>query len=452
MIRNIAIGGGAMLVGAVCFIGGLWAHFPENALITRVQYELQERSGGAWAVDADGARPWFPAGLTLHDVVLYEVETPKPKPRRRRLKGGDEAEGEEDNEIKKAVPFLRATTASARIALLPLLMGKQQIDFDAGVYGGELSGSVATGGERRLVVVEGEDLDLSLVPMAGDDWEIDATGMLNIDIDVDLAETKGRNADHSGSVHLRFEQLALPRISVSGMDMMPVTFSAAGLSLELKGNKAEITQGRFEGDVVDATFTGNITLGSLEPARWRMRVEIAVELDEKLGKMANMLPNLRGAKDENGVYHFLCTGSVGSPVCREDRSKGKGGQGVGAGPDNRPMRGLDDGPPGLGRPPGPRGNKGMDKGMDDGPNIELDPEAEARRQARKDRIKERRERLRQQREGAGIDGDVRELDEGPEPMDRGGPFEGEEPGPPFDNEGGDGQEIEIEPDPEQFQE
>jgi type II secretion system protein N len=448
MIRNIAIAGGAMLLGSVCFVGGLWVHFPDDALITRLQYELQERGGGGWALEAEGARPWFPAGVTLTDVTLFEVQSPKPKPKRRRVKNAEDEDPAEDA-AKKAVPFMRAATASVRLALLPMLLGKQQVDFAADVYGGDLSGSIATGGERRAVSIEGEDLDLSLVPISGDDWEIDATGLLNIDVDVDLSEAKGRSAEHSGSVTLRFDKLALPRISVSGMDMMPVTFSEAGLTLELKGNKAEITQGRFEGDVVDATFTGNITLGSLEPSRWRMRVEIAVELDEKLGQMANMLPNLRGAKDENGVYHFLCTGSVSSPVCREDRSKGKGGGGIGAGPGprNRPGPG-EDGPPGLGGDV----NRRIDKGMDDGPNIEVDPDAEARRQARKDRIKERRERLRQQREGAGPEGDVREFEEGPEPMDRGGPMDGEEQGPPFENEGGEDPDLEIEPDPEMMNE
>lgn len=447
MMRNLAIAGASALVGTVSFFAALVVHFPEEALIERLQYELQERGGGGWALQASGARPWLPLGITLTDVILLEVDKPRAKPKRRKRKDAEDEAAEEDSAAIKAVPFMRASAASIRLALLPNLLGKQQFDFSADVYGGELSGSYTVASERRQIEVDGEELDLSLVPIGGEDWTIDATGQMNIDMDVDLSDKKGRNADHSGTIKIGFDQLAFPRISASGMDLMPVSFSAAGLELELKGDKAEITKGRFEGDVMDATFSGNLTVSGQELSRWRMRVEIALELDEKLGQMANMLPTLRAAKDEQGVYHFLCTGSLGNPDCREDRSKARGGGAPSPSPIRRPGGGnIDDGPT-FGKD-GPPGFLGPEDGA---PNMELDPDAEARRQARKDRIKERRERLRKQREQQGGDPDVREFDEGdgpvgppngPEPIefDDGGPNGGEPEGPPEDEGQGDEEE------------
>lgn len=447
MIRNLAIAGASALTGTVCFFAALVVHFPEEALIQRLQYELQERGGGGWALEAGGARPWLPLGVTLTDVVLLEVEKAKPRARRRKNKDAD-TEGE-GSPAAKAIPFLRASAASVRLALLPNLLGKRQIDFDADVYGGEVSGSYTMAKERTLIDVEGEALDLSLIPIGGEDWTIDATGLMNLDFDVDLSDKKGRNADHGGTITIGFDKLAFPRISASGMDLMPVTFSEAGLELQLKGDKAEITKGRFEGDVMDATFSGNLTVSGTELSRWRMRVEIALELDEKLGQMANMLPTLRAAKDDQGVYHFLCTGSLGTPVCREDRAKGRGGATAG-GPIRRPggqrdnleggpLDEIEGGPPGFMGPPG--GGP---------PGLELDADAEARRQARKERIKERRERLRQQREQGGGEPEVRDFEEGDGPIGPpNGPPNGMEPiefddggepeGPPED-EGGDEEE------------
>jgi hypothetical protein len=141
-----------------------------------------------------------------------------------------------------------------------------------------------------------------------------------------------------------------------------------------------------------------------------------------------MVPDMKRARDDEGIYHFLCTGTVGRPVCREDRSKVR----------PSPSAAL-----GAGGPP-------------DGLDASADPEE--RRRARRDRVKERRERLREEREArkSGADDGPRELFEpgngpggrrlpgpgtrGPPPEFIGGPPDEEEfedgpvGGPPFEED------------------
>lgn len=385
-MQKLAIAALASLVGLMSFMVGFKVHFPGDAVLERTRWQVQDASGGTWALEALDASWWMPAGLTLEDAVLYSVDVPRKKRRRKKRKQAEDAAelGADGLSVPvKATPVLRADSAAARIALLPLLTGRTAVDFDLELYGGEATGTAGDEAEFTTLQTSIEGIDLARMPSSGDDWSVDAVGALSAEIDLRLAKDTGRDGPgHEGSVKLNIDGFAIQAASAMGIDLMPATFSQAVLELEMDGTKAEVREGRFIGDILELTVDGHINMNSQDPDRWRLRLELQLELEDQLDTMASMLPMLKQAKDDAGTYHLLCSGTFSRPVCREDRSKVRG-----ASP--------------LGRPPSP-GTIGRDqkrnRGVRPEPPGRADEDADERRRKRRERIAERREKLRRERE------------------------------------------------------
>ncbi len=366
MMNRLWLGLGASALGMVVFTVAMHVHFPGDAIVERARWEIQNASGGDYALEASGARWWMPGGVTFTDASILSIDN------KRRTRGA------EDGVTGK--PMFQADSASVRLALLPLLRGTQVIQYAAEVYGGMLSGEFGESTTHRLITVHTDGLDLSRIPIEGEEWSVDAKGMLKIDADLAIATEKGKKApDSEGSVLIEIDNFVIENSRMMGMDLVAAEFSEAVLELKMKGKKAEVERGRFESDLIDLTLGGHINMGASDPDRWRLRIELTFTLGESLDTMASMLPNMKRARGEDGTYHMLCTGTWGSPVCREDRSKVRG---------ERPSRraGRDDGEElqGADRPEKlPRRTAG--RRSDD---------AEKRREERRRRLEERRARLR----------------------------------------------------------
>ena len=100
-MQRVALVLGGFAWAVVCFYVGLWLTFPGGEAATRVTWEVQELSGGAWNLQLDDVKPWRLTGATLSEVQLLSV------PQGRRAK--DEAPS----------LVLRADSVSARAELLP---------------------------------------------------------------------------------------------------------------------------------------------------------------------------------------------------------------------------------------------------------------------------------------------------------------------------------------------
>ncbi|MFT5681914.1 MAG: type II secretion system protein N, partial [Myxococcota bacterium] len=171
MIKTIAMGAGASVWGLAVFGIALHVHFPEESLIERVRWQVEEGSGGAWLLDAEGASPYRMTGVSLSDVTLFKAE----KKRRRR---GD------DDTPAAASPFLRSESVSVRAKPLSLLTGSQAASFSADLYSGEVSGDVSMSEDVTAIDAVAEDIDLNLIPFSGETWSIDAAGKLKLDVDM----------------------------------------------------------------------------------------------------------------------------------------------------------------------------------------------------------------------------------------------------------------------------
>lgn len=390
-MRVLGIGLSALATFVVVFLLAAWVHFPGEAARDRLSWELQEATDGAWLLQAADARPWR-LGLALEDVVLFKRET-----KRRRAT---------EEEPTPALPVLRLEELAVRARLLPLLRGDRSAAFAMDVYGGELDGDVSVNDTRRRLRVEGGGIDLSRIPLEGDEWSIEATGLLGVEGDLSLGVEDVKTS--TGLLRIEVTDLVFQQATIMGMTLEPTPFSEAVLAFDVKDGKAEVTQGRFSSEPVDITVKGEISLNkALE--RSRLKLELEVRFSEQFDTLARMAPDLKAARDEDGVYHFKVSGTLSSPRLREDRLVSR----------NRTLS-----PSRLG------GAAAGDDEGDAGSADESEEDAEERRAKRRERIAERRQRMLDRRENKeGFDepglpplpGELRELQEGgdaPRALDR----------------------------------
>ncbi len=294
---------GGLAWALICFYGGLWLTFPGELAAERAAWELQEASGGAWKLQVADVKPWRVSGATLKDAQLLSVP-----------RGRKGAEGPPSL-------VLRAESISAREELLPLLGGAYMTAVRASLYGGELSGRVGLDGSLLVVDLLGEDLDLSAYPFGGEDWSLDAGGLLQAKINLKLDQ--GDIEASKGVVDLKIEDLVLSGVSFSGFSLdQSAKFSTAHLRMKLSDGAAEVKKGAFSSDLADVEVGGEITLA--EPlSRSRLNLTVTFKLAEEIDQLARLA--LKGARDGEGRYHFKASGTLSTPRFREDRLAARGG-------------------------------------------------------------------------------------------------------------------------------
>lgn len=366
MIRTLLIGALASLWGTVVFVVGLHVNFPSSSLLDRARWEVQDRSEGDYALDATEARLWRLTGIEVDDAVLYRV----PPDRGRRDEG------------PVAVPVVRVDSLAARVQLLPLISGKQTLGFLAEVFGGSLDGSVTLDGTRTIVDARGSELDLARMPIEGDEWAVDATGIarLVVDLSTDSEDIKSS----SGTLTLDIDDFVVRSATAMGMTFdQQFDFTEAGLAFDIEDGKATVTRGAFVSEALTAAIEGDITLNKRGFSRWRLKLDVKLNLGEDLEQMAKFA-GIDDARDDDGTYHFSCTGSLGNPRCRAD--------GVASGQRSTTRRGRN-----ARVRSGPRDDAPDVRGSGD-EDEDRRVAREKRRERRLERLRERRERLREVRD------------------------------------------------------
>ncbi len=401
MIQKLLLGLGALAWGGVTFLAGLYITFPAAAARDRLVYEFGEWSRDEYALDVGDLSLWRLSGVDLDDVTLYTVK------KGRKTK---------DNPTPTAerTPLLRFDGLAVRAAPISMLMGKDALAFVAEIYGGTLDGEFAQSEAGVEVSFDGGDIDLGTLPIATDQMKLNLVGIASgeADLTFDAADVK----NSTGFLKLSFKGLGLGADSlVAGFQLPEVNFTEAGVAFEVKDGKMSVTEGTFESDVLDATLSGDIVLNK-KLARSRNRLELLFSLPDDLDQLAQISPDLKRSRDDDGKYHLTIGGTVLAPSVRFARAGAAAAVDSAAGPRSPGPR------PGM---IGPAGEPG------DRPGATGDPEE--RRKAREERIRERRERLKERREQAergGQPGDDQEVFD-----EKGGPPDLEEFDPGMGDEG-----------------
>ncbi|MFZ5481020.1 MAG: type II secretion system protein GspN [Myxococcota bacterium] len=369
MMRRVLWVLGGLGWGAVSFLVGVYATFPTDVARHRAELEFHKATNKEMAVGIGDLSLWRLSGADLSDVDLYTVK------RGRRTKDDPKP----PMERTKVLHFDRL---AVRAAILPTLLGKRAVAYVAEIYGGDIDGTWATSDRTLEVTYDISDVDLSKMPLASETMELNLLGTIegSGDLVLDTEDVKSS----SGSVRLSFPGIGLGKGSkVAGFELPEVVFDKAVVAGEVKEGKLEITEGTFESSVLTATLSGDITLNK-KLGRSRNRLELSFTLPEDIDKLAQVAPDLKRARDSDGVYHFLVTGTVLAPNARPNRA---GGRAARTPREDGPLAGAGVGPL--------AGDREGDAAASE----------EARRARREKRIQERRERLRKRREEAAARGE-----------------------------------------------
>lgn len=405
LLLGIAASGSACMGSLV----GLFVTFPSQAASEWAAYQVHERDDD-YALEVGDVRPWVFPGLRATDVTFYSVK-----------KGRKTKDDPEPAAVRSEL--LKLDSLAVRIQVLPRILGTWSFGYAAEMMDGTISGHYARGDSGAELSFEIADLDLGLAPIQTDDATVILGGKLggSSDLVLDSEDVKAS----TGSLELVFDGLKLAEGSkVMGLVLPVVQFATAKVRLEAKEGKLAVTEGTFDGDVIDMTLSGDIAINK-KIERSRNRMELVVTLPPDLDQLARIAPSLKRARDAEGAYHFNIGGTIVSPTFRAGRGTG----GIAKNDDDGPRGRLDGGDEGSEMADG-------DAGTD------ADATRDERKRKREERIKERRERLRKRREEAGT-ATSGAMDEGPEFDPRGreprdvppdmGPDEMDGP-PPFDRE------------------
>lgn len=409
MMRWLLLGFGASASACAGSLIGLFVTFPSESASAWAAYQVHQRDDD-YSLEVGDVRPWVFPGLRATDVTLYSVK-----------KGRKTKDDPEPAAVRSEL--LKLDSLAVRVQVLPRIVGKWSFGYAAEMLDGTIRGHYARGDSGAELSFEIADLDLSLAPLQTDDASVNLLGKLggSSDLVLDAEDVKAS----TGSLELVFDGLQLAAGSkVMGLTLPVVQFATAKVRLEAKEGKLAVTEGTFDGDVIDMTLTGDITINK-KLERSRNRMELVVTLPPDLDQLARIAPTLKRARDAEGAYHFNIGGTIVSPTFRAGRGTGNTAKNDGDGPRARPDS-NDEGPE-----------------MADGDaGADADATRDERKRKREERIKERRERLRKRREEAGTatagtmdegpDFDPRGRDPGEGPPDM-GPDEMDGP-PPFDRE------------------
>ncbi|TVQ92896.1 MAG: type II secretion system protein GspN [Deltaproteobacteria bacterium] len=371
MLTRILIALGGLVWSALVFVVVLWWTFPSQAIVDRLAYEVQESSGGDYALTASAARPWW-AGLSLYDVEILAID-------------GDEV-----------TPLFDARSVSARSSLfsafssrIPVYakidLGDARIDIEAGL---DRSGS-----NVRLADIKTEDAKLSLGAIgaftSGLGADMSGTGDLSLDVDLTIGED---SRDHEGRVAIRGRKLGLnlaipdPFGGDTPFQLDPISVSSLDLVLETRNGKITLRTAELRSDLAHLDLEGDLTL---DPFFNRSRLRGKAVLSQLGGQLATFEGFLRSAKWADGTYHYTiaCTlDRLGTACFREDRERGSARP---AAPSIRAPAATPEGPRAITKP----GASRVD------PARETQNVRAEREKARQERLSDRRARLQDLRSG-----------------------------------------------------
>jgi type II secretion system protein N len=384
--------------GLLFFTLGLRLTFPSDAAKTFLVQQVDDLSGGQYALRMEDVSPWWGTGLTLENAQVLMREAPKP---RRRPRKGQDQEPADEPEADPYRLLVELTEVSARIKPFTTLVSRAPtFSLAANLYDGDIGGVVSQSGAVTVIDLLGTDINLERVPVDGETLKAKLAGALRARIDLMVDAEDAKNT--TGKVRFEVDGLRMSEASLMGFTLGEANFSEAVLSLNVEQGRAKVKKGSFVSDLLQVQIDGEVQLQS-PLGRSRLRLDFNVKLAEELDKLARLAPGVKEARDAEGVLHFTCSGTLDSPECGPEGSR-------------------------RGRVAGPIGGDGGvgGVGVDGDGGGEGEPmDAEERKRRREERLAERRERIRQLREQREAGGGEDEVDD-PERAGPGGP---RRPGP-----------------------
>ena len=281
---------------AAAFLFALRQTFPTEAVKERL---VMEAAAQGWQLVVTSVEPAGFAGIGMRDVTLQSRDGTR-------------------------IPIERLT---AQLELLPLLIGRKSIAFDASLFEGRVKGYAQDGRGAQRLVARLTGVDLSRAAALRKATGVDLAGLVSGDVDLTLdAATPARSAGHL--------DLAVDRAAVNGGEM-PVPGMAGALTLpklslgEVKASATvkdgKLTFDRLEARSDDVEASGDGLYLVMQPrlafapifGKARFRIHDGFWLKPGASSFKGIVEMaLAQARGRDGSYGFQIYGTVGQPQAK----------------------------------------------------------------------------------------------------------------------------------------
>jgi len=263
------------LVALVTFIIGLAASFPDDAILTRLEYALEQNLPAQ--VSIKYAEYSFPFSITAENVQIRMNEPNMP---------------EIDLDMVSLTPHLSS------------LIGKPGACFDIAIGNGQISGSVAQSGELS-VEVNALSFD---EPIQGFP-SLSVSGRIN---SANLDSHLRPEAETPTAITLQANDLKLSGTRNAGLGIDQVNFGQLELQLGGKGKNLMVQKATVSGGDLTATATGRIVIGRTITAT-RLNLEAQFKPTTSLDSSVSSLFELIGAPGNDGARKVNIRGTLAYP-------------------------------------------------------------------------------------------------------------------------------------------
>ena len=302
---------------AVAFLLGCYLAFPYAKLKDRLIAEFAAQQKGKLTtqkLEIDELEPYWFTGVKARGVRLTILGPPK-------------LVGEEDPPTVLEIEEVRA-----RVALLPKLLGKTQVNFFARAFGGQLEGTFWDSSSARHLDLELDDLAVSRVEPLKALLGLPMFGSLKGKVDLTFVDKRASKGE--GSINLSFTDLAvgdgtakikgslaLPKVQVGELDLETTVkdgvvtvskFGAAGKDVDFAADGTMRLKDQPTESIADIYLRFKVSDG------YRNRNDVTRSIFGAPGSTAPALieladPKVKQSKRPDGFYGWHMIGMMSSP-------------------------------------------------------------------------------------------------------------------------------------------
>jgi type II secretion system protein N len=238
-----------------------------------------EREG--YQLQADEFRKAFPLGITVRDAQVSDARG----------------------------TLLKLDSATIRLNILPLCIGKIIITTNARIGDGELSASFQP--RSSAITFHGEDVMLQDLPLL--QVVTGATMQGNLFLDGSFS---GRGSDLHGAVRMEIKKAELSGIKVSGMPLPDASYETIRGMFRAAGGKGNLESLTFQGDGIYLRLKGSLALADpLGASPLNLKIELMPK-PEFLEKQKLVFMLLAKYLKSPGFYQIPVTGTLMGPSIR----------------------------------------------------------------------------------------------------------------------------------------
>jgi len=378
-MKRVLIGLGAVAWFCLLFLVTFTLLFPSDAVVERLRWEVQERSGDQYAMTMDSVGPWW-LGASAQDVKIYAA------PRR----GAPKELAYLAKDLRGAVSPLSAVTGAPRVSgSITPIVGTIYYTVGTGRVGKKKNPDLSV----TELNVEADDFPMSELMLLGG---LPGNALGGVDFKVELDGSEGMRTAN-GAIQLQAANLMLTDLEIPGVGPLGMELPLDEVSMHIKVDEGEakFVRGDIRSPLLTAEVGGSVRLRD-DLARSKVDVEIMLS---NLGDKLKMFESFLTQGDVGGgKFRVQCTGTLSSPGCMLSKSA------VSSRASSR--RGS--------RRTTPRASRGSSDDDDAGSSRRAErPDADELKRRREERL----ERLRRLREERAEEREDRDMEDEPEEED-----------------------------------